>query len=230
MIVALLSWWNEEPSWLVRTVAGVGRFADHLIAVDGAYEHMGGSHDQPHSSGDQADAILAAADGAGIGVTIHRPRLPWVGDEVAKRTWMFRVAGLVAEPGDWLFVVDADEIPVEVPATLHQQLGAAEAEGLEVATITLSTPPSRGIYTARRFFRYDPTLRVVGRHYHYAVGPDDNPRFLWGNGDDLRVLPAGHIEGFRSEHWTGKRHPFRREAQINYYARRDREGLETNGL
>lgn len=228
MIVALLSWWNEEPSWLVRTIAGVGRFADHLIAVDGAYEHMGGAYDQPHSSGDQADAIVAACDGAGMGLTLHRPLVPWVGDEVAKRSWMFKAAGLVAESGDWLFVVDADEIPVEVPGSLHGQLDRIDAEGIKVATITLNTPPERGNDTVRRFFRYDPSLRVVGRHYWYAVGPEDDPRLLWGNSDDPRVLPTAHIDGFRSEHWTGKRHPFRREAQLNYYARRNREGLETS--
>jgi hypothetical protein len=226
-IVALLSWWNENPAWLTRCVTPLGRFVDHLVAVDGAYEHVSGSHEHARSSGDQADAIVAACDGTGLALTLHRPTEPWIGDEVAKRTFMFQAAALLTEPGDWLFVVDADEFVQEVPASIRSQLEQATEDGFEVGQIDMaSPPPARGVDLSRRFFLADPSFRVEGRHFHYVAGPTTSPRLLWGDGSDPRLLPAVHIEGFRSEHWTAKRHPYRRQAQLDYYARRKKLRLE----
>jgi hypothetical protein len=226
-VVALMSWWDENPSWLTRSVTPLARFCTHLIAVDGAYEHMA-ADGRPQSAGDQADAIVAACDATGLGLTLHRPNEPWVGDEVAKRTFMFQQANLTCRPGDWLFVIDADEMVFEVPGNIHQQLANAEADGFEAATVNFSEPPARGFSPVRKFFRHDPTLRVEGRHYWYAAGPPNDLRLLWGNGGDPRTVPSYHIDGFTFEHWSTRRHPFRRQAQLDYYARRKTLRLETD--
>jgi hypothetical protein len=170
--------------------------------------------------------VIAACDGTGIGLTLHRPVEPWDGDEVAKRTLMFRLADLICEPGDWLYVVDADEMVTTVPASIHQQLERAAADGLEVATVHMTVPPARGLEPARRLFRWDKTLRVAGRHYCYHAGPKARPRVLWGDSADPRVAPAFPVDGFVFEHWSGRRHPFRDEARLGYYNRRKELGLE----
>jgi hypothetical protein len=36
-IIGLLSFYDESPAWLSACVAGIGRWCDGLIAVDGAY-------------------------------------------------------------------------------------------------------------------------------------------------------------------------------------------------
>lgn len=225
-IIALLSWWDEQPGWLTRTIVPLARFCTHLVAVDGAYQHIGGSGEQPASPSVQADAVLAACDAAGLALTLHRPTEPWIGDEVAKRTFLFRLADLTAREGDWLFVIDADETVSAAPRSLHEQLEQAAADGVEAATVHLAAPPERAAAAVRRFFRWDPTLRVVGRHSHYAAGPDDQIRLLWGPDDDPRTVPARHIDGFRLEHWTRERHPFRRQIQVGYYQRRRELRLE----
>jgi len=68
-LVALLTWY-DEPSWclteLVASLAAAG--IDHLVAVDGAY--MLYPLARPQSPGEQAQAILAAAQGASVGVSL----------------------------------------------------------------------------------------------------------------------------------------------------------------
>ena len=248
-IVACLSWWEESPAWLARCVAGVGRFADHLVAVDGAYGHMADSTRYPRSGGYQVDAIVAAAQGAGIGLTLHQPLGPWLGDEIAKRSFLFKAATLVADPGeDWLYVVDADEMMIDVPSTLRDQLEAASADGFEVAAVewferTIDQPiPGDDQYADRfwehltvrsvqapmpKFFRADPTLRVERAHYIYVAGPADEPRYLWGNSTTQVLEPHVAITGMRFEHWSRLRQPARRRLQKSYYEVRDRLDLET---
>lgn len=227
-VVALLSWWEEDPAWLARCVTSIGRVADHLAAIDGAYQHTPGAFTTPRSNGHQADVIAAAADACGLGLTIHRPTEPWEGDEVSKRSFLFRLAALVAEPGiDWLFVIDADEVVVEAPANLRDQLAAYAAAGFEVGEVYLSDLPERGLQPARRFFRADETLRVEGAHYVYVAGAHDAPRYFWGDPDVHTFEPAALVQGFRMEHWSKLRAPERRQVALDYYERRDRHGLES---
>jgi len=224
MVVGLLSWWEEEPTWLIRAVSALTRFCGHVIVVDGAYENMPGAYDTPRSSGVQADAVVAAANGAGL--TLHQPLGPWVGDQVAKRTFMFRLAALITEPGDWLFVVDADEIVTDVPADLEEQLARAAAEGYEACTVDQTDLPARGIQPSRRFYLADPTLRVEGAHYRFIAGPPDEPRLVRGDERQEPVLPAYPVRGFRFEHLSSQRHPLRRKLQRDYYTRRTALVLE----
>lgn len=222
----MLCWWEEDPAWLIRCVAGLSRFCTHLIAVDGAYETMEGSYNQPRSTGVQADAIVAAADGYNLGLTLHQPPDPWHGDQVAKRTFMFKTATLFCNPGDWLYVADADEIVTTVPANLDDQLDQMTREGIEVATVEIVQRPHGGVSQIRRFFRYDPTLRCEGGHFRFAAGPKTNRRLLKGDDHSERLLAARHVNGFRFEHWSELRSPQRRALQRDYYGRRAAARLE----
>lgn len=215
-VVALLSWWHEDPSRLLRCVVPLGRFCDHIVAFDGAYAATPGAELSPMSPGAQADAVVAAAEVAGLGLTLHRPMAPWPGNEVEKRDLMFRAAGLVCEAGDWLFVVDADEVVRDVPANLREQL---DSSGRLVATIELQQDD--GAMHARRFFSWSPTLRVEGRHFTYVTGADT---YLWGDSGEHELALPAHIAGFRMTHEQSQGP--RRATQLSYYERRDRLGLE----
>lgn len=250
-VIALLSWWEESPAWLTRCVAGVARFADHLVAVDGAYGHVAESTAFPRSGGEQVEAIAAACAGAGIGYTIHVPDGVWLGDEVAKRSFLFRAGSLVADEDDWYFVVDSDEMVTRAPAPLElkEQLAAAAADGIDAGEVewvdrtgnqplpggdpqadklfealTLRSMQLQGV---RKFFRADPTLRVERAHYVYVAGPTDGPRYLWGNALLHDLEPCVHVEGLRFEHWSRLRQPARRKVATDYYALRDELELET---
>jgi hypothetical protein len=73
------------------------------------------------SPGEQAQTILATAQGAGMGCTIHEPQDVWFGNEIEKRSFLFRAAHMVARPGvDWLWVVDGDD-------RIQESLGLREA-------------------------------------------------------------------------------------------------------
>jgi hypothetical protein len=226
MIIGLLSWWDEDPKWLTRAVVSLAPFVHHLVAVDGAYESMDGSYDRPTSPGPQADAVVAAADGVGLGLTLHIPSAPWVGDQIAKRTFVFRMADLFAAPGDWLFVVDADEIVTNVPHDLERQLEQAREDGFEAAIVEQSDLPDRGIQPSRRFYLHDPSLRVEGGHFRFVAGTNGDRRLVRGDERVEEVVPAATIRGFRFEHWSSSRMPYRRDLQRAYYRRRWDQGLE----
>lgn len=224
MVVGLFSWWDEDPAWITRAVAALRPFCDHLIAVDGAYETIEGSYDHPRSPGPQVDAVVAAADG--MGLTLYQPSQPWVGDQIAKRTFMFRLADMVCQPGDWLFVVDADEIVTDIPGDLLDQLEQARADGFEAAIVEQSDLPDRGTQPSRRFYLHDPTLRVEGGHFRFVAGLNGDRRLVRGDERVETVEPAFTIAGFRFEHWSDARRPSRRTLQRNYYLRRHEEQLE----
>jgi hypothetical protein len=105
-----LSWFDERTDWLAELVASLAAVGvDHLVAVDGAYGLYPGARGS--SGSEQASVVLGAAHGAGIGVTVHVPAFPWPGNEVEKRTVLFALGHLVAQPyDDWLVVADADEV------------------------------------------------------------------------------------------------------------------------
>lgn len=224
MVVGLLCWWDEDPAWLTRCVAALRPFVDHLIAVDGAYESIEGSYDHPRSPGPQVDAVVAAADG--MGLTLFQPVGPWVGDQVAKRTFMFRLADMVCQPGDWLFVVDADEIVTDIPADLAEQLDQARIDGFEAAIVEQSDLPDRGTQPSRRFYLHDASLRVEGGHFRFVLGRNGDRRLIRGDERVEQVEQAFTIRGFRFEHWSDVRRPARRTLQRNYYLRRHELELE----
>lgn len=90
-LVAMLSWFDEKPAWLSTVVSSAAvAGCDHIVCVDGPYSllTLTGS-----SSGvEQHDAIIRAASVAGIGLTLHVPDRPFIGNEVEKRSLMFRLA------------------------------------------------------------------------------------------------------------------------------------------
>lgn len=234
-IVLLLSWYDESPAWLSTVVTGFGRVCDEVVAVDGAYQFYPDA--RPRSHPEQAEAIQQAAEAAGIGCTIHRPREPFTGNEVEKRNLTLRLAATV-DP-DWVLVADGDYHVVSCdPAGVR---GALANTDLNVATYDLRdgvdwldvdgmaercavTPvetqwqhPTRDIYRWTGDLAYGPAHYTIRGTYHGRI------QHLKGPGQEACLnLGDSLVAVHRSRH----RPLLRRQAAETYYRRRDEHGIE----
>lgn len=238
-IFGLLSYYDESPIWLAAAIGSCAPFVDHMIVVDGAYGLY--PYGEAQSRADTAEGVIEACHAAGLGLTLHRPQHKWLGNEVEKRTHMFRLAELEAEPNvDWYFVIDADILVDTHPEDLKHQLANTD---LDVAQVTVwergdpyrnparlenesrvALPPDSS-YPIRAFFRAVPGLHVAGAHYYYVTGDD---RLLWGHPLDPRMVPCLDLHNglFRMEHRTHYRPKQRHEDAWEYYKRREAAGVE----
>jgi hypothetical protein len=68
-----------------------------------------------------------------MGLTLHVPPGPWLGNEREKRTTLFRLGELAAGDDGWLWVIDADEtVTVGPTRTDLDDLDASEFDVAEV--------------------------------------------------------------------------------------------------
>lgn len=246
-IIGLVSWWDESPAWLAASIASLGRFCDHVVALDGRYALYPDTRLQ--SGMHEVSTIIETARGAGIGLTLHTAPRTFV-DEMEKRTHLFRLGALEARTHeDWFFVLDGDEVVIEAPAKhdLRAYLADTAAAGNNVVTSTLfeRTDPHadsqrtdlamklgvdwRYECASPRFWRALADLRVVGYHYNYVGQDRDGTTVeLWG--DDTLVARegwdslCGRLIIENRNRLRGKQRDADRE---KYYADRDAVGLET---
>jgi hypothetical protein len=223
-IVGLVCAYDEQPAWLAELVASLARAGcDHVVFCDGAYDLY---PDAKGNSGSIAAHIVAStALGAGIGCTIHQPQWPWPGNEVEKRTALFALGHLIAEPGtDWLLVADADEVWGQAPGLRD----ALEATDLDVADVTLWEAGEHGSqFPIRKLFRAHPAgITVEGYHGRYVDGAG---RVLWDNGRPKEEEPALICWDVRVQHRPGDRALARDMSRREYYGLRDDVGAEHVG-
>jgi hypothetical protein len=224
----LLCWYDEPCSALTATLIGLRTAqVDHVTAVDGAYLLF--PDGQAASSNDQAATIQAACRELGMGCTIHTPQARWAGNEVEKRTHMFRLALAASDPGDWWLSMDADMVVTQAPANLKQQLQDTEHDA---AYCTLTEPrnpdhaPDQakqfqwhdGSYLIRLLFRAQP-LRCDTKHCLYKT---DDDRVLWEPQNTALEEPAISIPELVVEHRDQQRAALRIALKNQYYQRRDR--------
>lgn len=216
-IIALLSFYDENPAWLTRCVTSLTKIpVDEIVALDGPYQLYGGP---PRSGRDQYDAIHHGP----IPATVHHGG--WEGNEIEKRNHLFTLAEETASPDDWYIVIDADE---EVSDTRHNEnLHQLLSETVfDVATVHLREPghPQGTMIfpTFPMFFRAIPGLRCITNHYTYQT-PDG--RKLWGNAKTDRLEPRQATQ-VAVNHYSQLRHPDRRQAALTYYRTRDEQGIE----
>lgn len=194
-IVALLSYFDEQPEMLVDLVESLARAGvAGIVAVDGAYAEY------PDATGttgiDQALAITGTAVENGMFATVHIPSEPWAGNEIEKRTFLFALGHQYVEPGeDWLWVVDGDEIVLiddTIVERLHSTLSTTDAH---VAKVGLHEK-NAGHWMLRMLFRSQPSGIFVGPyHAKYITG---DKRVLWaschqGQEDPAVTVPMVHV-------------------------------------
>jgi hypothetical protein len=220
-IVALLSWYDEQPEWLHAAITSLHHLPTpvHVVAVDGAYaDYPKGT---ARSNLDQYQAIHEATVAIDAGLTIHTPTSTWHGQECEKRTRLFRLGDHAAQPGDWFLILDADERITSCPPDLPARLTTT----FDVADVTFREPGPLGpkTYPIPILFRAIPGITVTGNHYTYRT-PDG--RNLWGNAHTTRLEPRVDVTELTVDHLTGQRPPARREAAKTYYRTRDAAGYE----
>lgn len=225
-LIALLSWYDERTDWLAELVASMAAAGvDHVVAVDGAYAlypQAAGS-----SGSEQAAVVAAAALGARIGMTVHVPRWPWIGNEVEKRTAMFALGHVIAEAGeDWLWVCDGDE----VITTAHGLRDELETTTLDVGELMLFERVCQGEHELnhqpiRKLFRAQSSgIRVEDHHARYVSGDGD---VLWDAGRPAQQVEALSLWDIKVRHRPGGRETYRNVKRDSYYTSRSTLAVET---
>lgn len=234
-LVALLAWYDERDEWLDKGIRSLAKAPiDHVVAVDGAYALFPDGRAQSPPS--NAETIQRACDETGVGCTIHIPDTVWQGNEIEKRSFLFRLGERHVEPHvDWYWVWDADE-----------QLGRCkdlkprlEATALDAGDVRLVQPPDERDPATRylpgtripepvktdmrMLFRAVPGTTVIRNHYTY-VTPDG--RVLWGNPNTDNLVPGLDLSDVQVLHKTNLRQDSRAARRIRMYNERDRTGAE----
>jgi hypothetical protein len=243
-VIGLLSWFDESPTWLAGTIASFARVCDHIVCVDGRYALYDDVRVQ--STSEQHEAIIEAATGAGLGLTLHTRNTVWC-DEMEKRTHLFKLGSIEARTfEDWFFVLDADEKLYSIEQGVAGQLKDAALRGVNVASahmIELTDPaetPEKEVigqqlpvdyvyqYETPRFWRALQDMEVSQYHFHYTGVDESGERVtLWGHADHVenpewvRLGDACLIEN-RCLRRPLKRH----EKRTQYYAARDSLHME----
>lgn len=236
---------------LAEAVHGLAKVADHVVAVDGAYALFPSAKTRSHP--EQAEAIIRACETENVPVTIHRPNQLFVGNEVEKRNLSLRLAGVFAEPGDWVLVWDSDfHLVMCEPKLVRHQL---ENTDLLAATYTIldgtdlmadehrrhwsQVRPADWEWTVRTrcVYRWAADLAYTSSHFVMAGTYDGELRYVYGpdlvgGRDDTAVrevqCPAEHLgRALVVYHRRDERPLRRREDAEEYYRRRDAAGIET---
>jgi hypothetical protein len=234
-VVGLMSWFSERPSWLSACISSYAEAGlTHLVAVDGAYAIFPGG--LARSNGIEAETIMDVCNGLGLHLTLVRPDVTWQGNEVEKRTAMFRHAEAVCQPGvDWLQIIDADEVVTRALSGWTDELAGTDLDTADVLlweqedrdtqpkaqvdrTVVID-PISRS--PIRKLFRATPGIHCVANHYTWET-PDG--RRLWGSHGMVPALDL--TDHFHIEHRTAYRSLHRKGASHDYYRRRDAAGVE----
>jgi hypothetical protein len=253
---AILSWYDESPTWLAGCVASLTRIGvDHLIAVDGRFPHfMPGA--PTCSRPEQVDAITSTALGANIALTLHRPLAPML--ETTKRDLAFRLLNATGEYGDWALVIDADElVTAGTPGVANELAMLPESTHVVACRVTSAVDPydrpgddndvndktlemhqkipiAAEFQSAQsRIWRVLHDMRVEQTHYGYTGADEDGQRWNLrpdigaGVWTDLPPSPLARLDdALTITHRKNHRTMERRTLKKAYYTTRDRLGLE----
>lgn len=221
----MLCWYDENSAWLGGTVTSLKGFCDGVIAVDGPYASFPGALRVPRSDPTNAEAIQHAAWAADLDCLIYTPREPWwSGDtpdeEVAKRDFMCRLGDVIGSPGDWYFVIDADESLHAFPFDARETLEKSETD---LAEVEIWVRPNER-FLSLRLYR-GPGMRIAQHHYQWVKtgknvgwprrGPDAEPGLIMSD------VVIEHRVQHRSDH--------RKMQKQIYYDLRDKM-LEARGI
>lgn len=219
-ITGLLSWFQEPPEKLRRTITSTAPLIDELVCLDGRYALF--PHESNRSTDEEIEAIEETCRDAGLPVQIHQVTEPFDGrwgGEVAKRAALFRLGEQTG--ADWYYVFDADCHVQQINPGWRQML-EGEAE-LHVGTVMVADGGIAKPHPA--FFRAIPGLTVQERHWRYLV-PKHGP-VLWDYPHLLtqqKRIPTFTRIVVDHDTARGRDRAMRR---ARYYELRDRQGIET---
>lgn len=217
-LVALLSWFDEQPKWLREMVESLPRLGvDHLVALDGPYAQWPAAGAHPRSSHLEHSVLRRSCENVGIGLTIEAPRTqPW-DTEMQKRTYLFQLGDKLQ--ADWFLVIDADSVVLHTGCDIKDTLANLDVDVAVSQFVEPRPDGSHKQFELRNFFRAIPGIKVGPNHYTYTT-PDG--RRLWGRhpcepSQDIPVL---------LEHRSFLRPQQRFQASRTYYRVRDESAIE----
>jgi hypothetical protein len=226
-VIALVSFYDEPPANLIAALASLKEAGvDEVVAVDGAYALYPNGTASSHVN--QHAAIDLTCRELGMGCTLYVPSRTWQGNEIEKRTFLFRLSLSVADEGDWFWVFDADQVVKDVPADYKARLEAtehdvAELEVFDTVAARAKQPDWPERFVMRSFFKAQ-KIRVVTNHITYMA---EDGRLLWGYVTDEKPLaPALDLTDLVVEHRPDARPHERQVAKLGYYAERDNAKVE----
>lgn len=223
-IAACLCWYDETLEYLDRCVTSLAGVCEHLVALDGRWQHMDGPDISPI---EQEATIRQACRAADIRGHIQTPlpsETPYE-DQPAKRTQLLELAQQVTD-ADWLLVIDADEWIESSQAGL--MLGLERTEHDAAAVTVQDTNPKLGCIrrAPRRLLRAQP-LEYAGAH-NAIRRLTDGGWLVHRIGFEHLLEPAAECtEQLVIHHDVRMRPAGRQNRQIAYYERRGRLGIES---
>lgn len=213
-LVALLSWFDENPVWLRQMVESLPRLGvDHLCALDGPYAQW--PTERVRSSPLEIAVLRTACENMGIGLSLDA-RERWA-TEMEKRTALFRMGDRTE--ADWFLVIDADTVVLHANGDVKEHLAGLETDVAISQFVEPRPSGSHKEFELRNFFRAIPGIEVRQNHYTYET-PDG--RRLWGRHP---CEPATEIPVLL-EHRSFLRPAKRFQASRAYYRTRDESAIE----
>lgn len=231
-ITGLLSWADEKPLWLMAAITAIAPLLDHLVAVDGKYILYPGAIDEPSSNVEQSVAVLEAAAANNIGLTLHRPKEPFYGNEVEKRNLTVQLAHSIKQTeADWVIVFDGDMVARKFdPGYVRYDLEKSDCAVAQYALY--ESPDSAGFTLLRSVYRVLPGLAYGPSHYSVSVETNDDSRaWLWGNPNFQKpyVDAVDISHSLKFDHRRNQRNPDRSSKANEYYRQRDSLDIERLG-
>jgi hypothetical protein len=186
IITCALVWYDERPEDLEACIRGMADIADKVVAVDGAYRRYPDAHIA--SPPEQADTIRRVAAEVGLECDVVVPDRLWAG-QIEKRSFVLQRASVGT---DWIAIVDTDWIIHADRATARKELQRCHDRGVDVVTVTMSTPSGdaapatnwhqrmSGTRTPiQHFFRPLPDLKVETLHWYYSATKNGQKVWMW---------------------------------------------------
>lgn len=208
-VVGLLSWYDEDPTWLEQATRAALRLCDEVIALDGPYGDLPGAS-APDSPREQHDALRRA------GARVTRGRI-WP-TQMAKRSELFRLGLKRTTTEDWFLVFDADDYVAYVATDVRLRLSRTPCD---VAVFTHGGDRyHRGLFRALR------GLHVEDSHYHYLAEKNGRTVHLRGEERVHDLAPFLNLTDMRVQHRTDDRSDERKAVMRAYRQQVHELGLE----
>jgi hypothetical protein len=226
-IIAMLSYYDEQPNLLKRSVRGLARLGvDTIIAADGAYALY--PDGKPYSSPETIHALCGAARDRRIHLILHQPDDVWAGNEVEKRQTMLDLAVSWSDVVDWLVVWDCDYKLLACPWKFNLK-DRLQVTSCDVATIAFTEDPradgEHDFYPMGMFLRAQRGIRMDGNHHTYLLPHGRRTQVLRRPVEN--EADALHMPDVKVLHDVHQRDPERRARQTAYYEQRDALGVES---
>lgn len=219
-IIGCYNVWDDNH--ILRIALQTIPMIDKVIAISGPYRYF--THDPMaiESINRHTYKLMSQLLGDRLAIFDAGQNKAWV-SEIDKRNAYLREAKYVAREGDWLFILDSDELlQVQPHTTLPLLLSSLpdDVDAVTVPVLSANRRTPRPITTPIRLLRYHedgPRYKYDKTHYH-----------IWRDGKLVQAEWAFNAKDVGIYHAIGMRPPERIKSQDRYYEVVVQQKLEEN--